>query len=367
MINTTAIVIDKLDEIKKHNIPMKTSYKTYTHEMKDRKTTVDHLSVKDTIISDMQDIIDEATKTPLKGGDDPTTLQKFLNIFKAKTPKQIAEHTAAFISHSETSQTGVNADGCIEFKYGKKSYKVPSAFSLPGMLMQIKSGWGDGVTHNPSAGGNPNNYGLHFRKAMQEDIRDKRNWVKANLCDPKERKSRDTWVEWLKKCTDTTDIYYQCRNYILNPKSLEGVHIPAPDQNLDYTEWRRVNSLPCTSPKNKPACSSIQTPSLRAQRSNLPEPTPAPAPIPIPAPTPEGSRREAPRVIPRKTPIPSQVQIVVYSEKAIALFGDTKAMKQQLIELHGAFCRHLKYNNEPTPGWVFSKKRESALRQLINV
>lgn len=78
------------------------------------------------------------------------------------------------------------------------------------------------------------------------------------------------------------------------------------------------------------------------------------------------------RVLPeQKQPAPAKPKIITglivvdYSEKAIAVFGDTKLIKEQLIAMHGAFCRHLRYNNEPTPGWVFSRKREEAVRQLI--
>lgn len=57
--------------------------------------------------------------------------------------------------------------------------------------------------------------------------------------------------------------------------------------------------------------------------------------------------------------------IVHYSEKSVALFGDTRSIKEKLMELHGVFNRRLKYNDQPACGWVFSLKREAALRQLI--
>jgi len=57
--------------------------------------------------------------------------------------------------------------------------------------------------------------------------------------------------------------------------------------------------------------------------------------------------------------------IVHYSERSVALFGNTKSIKEKLMELHGVFNRRLKYNDQPACGWVFSLKREAALRQLI--
>lgn len=360
MINTTAIVINKPPIITNSMIPKVNSKVKSVCSPNNRKSTVNHISVKDTIISDMEDIIIEATKNTIKRGEASTSIEQYLKIFQAKTPKQIAEKTADFIHDSDSALTGINSDGYIEFRYNKKSYKAKDAISLPGLLLNIKSGWGDGVTHNPSSGLIPENYGRKLRKGMQEDIQNKRNWVMANLCDPKERKSRDNWIEWLKACTDTNDIYYQCRNYILNPKSLAGVHITDNDQKVIFTPWSAENPNPHLkgyTPKPAPVPLPIT--------ENKTEPIQVPAPIPALLP----ERPTIPVSPNRPKPAnPSQpLELVEYSSKAVALFGNSKHLKQQLIELHGAFCRHLKRNNQPTPGWVFSKKRETALRQLINI
>jgi hypothetical protein len=50
-------------------------------------------------------------------------------------------------------------------------------------------------------------------------------------------------------------------------------------------------------------------------------------------------------------------QIENYSEKAIAIFGDTEGIKDQLIELGGKFNPHLRGR----PGWIFPKSKESSL------
>ncbi len=78
-------------------------------------------------------------------------------------------------------------------------------------------------------------------------------------------------------------------------------------------------------------------------------------------------------VAPNHIPVPPQAKqqniaefvIVNYSERSVALFGDTWPIKEKLMELHGVFNRRLKYNDQPASGWVFSLKREAALRQLI--
>ena len=59
------------------------------------------------------------------------------------------------------------------------------------------------------------------------------------------------------------------------------------------------------------------------------------------------------------------LEIVDYSEKAIAVFGDTKAIKAQLKELGGRFNPALKYNGEKRAGWIFGKKQADKVKELI--
>lgn len=58
------------------------------------------------------------------------------------------------------------------------------------------------------------------------------------------------------------------------------------------------------------------------------------------------------------------LEIVDYSEKAIAVFGDTKAIKEQLKELGGRFNPSLNYNGEKRAGWIFSKKQTDKVRAI---
>lgn len=60
------------------------------------------------------------------------------------------------------------------------------------------------------------------------------------------------------------------------------------------------------------------------------------------------------------------LEIVDYSEKAIAVFGDTKAIKEQLKELGGRFNPSLNYNGEKRAGWIFSKKEADKVKELIS-
>lgn len=59
------------------------------------------------------------------------------------------------------------------------------------------------------------------------------------------------------------------------------------------------------------------------------------------------------------------LEMVDYSEKAIAVFGDTKAIKEQLKELGGRFSPSLNYNGEKRAGWIFSKKKADEVRNLM--
>lgn len=59
------------------------------------------------------------------------------------------------------------------------------------------------------------------------------------------------------------------------------------------------------------------------------------------------------------------LEIVDYSEKAIVVFGDTKAIKEQLKELGGRFNPFLNYNGEKRAGWIFSKKKADKVRELL--
>lgn len=59
------------------------------------------------------------------------------------------------------------------------------------------------------------------------------------------------------------------------------------------------------------------------------------------------------------------LEIVDYSEKAIVVFGDTKAIKEQLKEMGGRFNPFLNYNGEKRAGWIFSKKKADKVRELL--
>jgi len=59
------------------------------------------------------------------------------------------------------------------------------------------------------------------------------------------------------------------------------------------------------------------------------------------------------------------ISIVNYSEKAIAVFGNTKDIKDHLAALGGKFNPSLKQNDERVAGWVFPNSKKEEVRKII--
>lgn len=60
-------------------------------------------------------------------------------------------------------------------------------------------------------------------------------------------------------------------------------------------------------------------------------------------------------------------EIVDYSEKAIALFGDTKEIKDLLKAVGGKFNPRLTHNQGKQAGWIFQKSKREELQNIINL
>lgn len=60
-------------------------------------------------------------------------------------------------------------------------------------------------------------------------------------------------------------------------------------------------------------------------------------------------------------------EIVDYSEKAVALFGDTKEIKDLLKAMGGKFNPRLSHNEGKHAGWVFSKAKKDELNTILNL
>jgi hypothetical protein len=53
--------------------------------------------------------------------------------------------------------------------------------------------------------------------------------------------------------------------------------------------------------------------------------------------------------------------LVEYSTKAVAVFGDTKSIKDELRAMGGRFNARLTFNGKKLAGWIFSKSQEQQL------
>jgi hypothetical protein len=53
--------------------------------------------------------------------------------------------------------------------------------------------------------------------------------------------------------------------------------------------------------------------------------------------------------------------LVEYSTKAVAVFGDTKSIKNELKAMGGRFNSRLTFNGKKLAGWIFSKSQERRL------
>lgn len=61
-----------------------------------------------------------------------------------------------------------------------------------------------------------------------------------------------------------------------------------------------------------------------------------------------------------------QLSLHNYTEKSVAVFGDTKPFSDRLKELGGRYNPNLTLNGERTPGWIFSNKKKEELQQLTD-
>jgi len=69
---------------------------------------------------------------------------------------------------------------------------------------------------------------------------------------------------------------------------------------------------------------------------------------------------------PEPTATSAGVEVLDYSEKAVAVFGDTRPLKDQLKALGGRFNPYLTHptTGQRTPGWIFPKSKAEALKTL---
>ena len=61
------------------------------------------------------------------------------------------------------------------------------------------------------------------------------------------------------------------------------------------------------------------------------------------------------------------IKMINYSEKSIAVIGDTKPIKEILKSSGGRFNAWLRVNGEVVPGWIFSAKKAEELKIALKM
>lgn len=145
------------------------------------------------------------------------------------------------------------------------------------------------------------------------------------------------------------------------------------EKSYNYDEWTLTNQSTAT---EQQPCTPVPLPEPEPEvTEHEPEPEQAPqvpdepfeeAPaLPTETETPrEPEEHQTPEQQP--TPEPETIHIVEYSPKAIAVFGSTKQFRDEFLKIWGRWVPL----TDPTTGikktgWIFSKKREAQVREII--
>ncbi len=59
------------------------------------------------------------------------------------------------------------------------------------------------------------------------------------------------------------------------------------------------------------------------------------------------------------------LRVIDYSEKAIALIGDTFSIKDKIKQIGGTFNKSLHIDNSTVPGWIFPINKKNDVEELV--
>lgn len=124
--------------------------------------------------------------------------------------------------------------------------------------------------------------------------------------------------------------------------------------------------------KKETTPTAVKPKALPPQKASTPEPVEAEVveevtEQPAPAQAPKAATPKAPAKSKKPKQPAEPLTLIDYSEKAVAVIGDAKELKEKFKELHGRFNRNLTVNGEKKAGWIFSKKRRMVLELLLKV
>lgn len=124
-----------------------------------------------------------------------------------------------------------------------------------------------------------------------------------------------------------------------------------------------------TSPKQDAAPKQAEAPKdTPTQKASAPKTKAAAPKASAPKTKATAPKTAAPKTDTPKAPEKPRYTMLQYSEKCIALFGDTKPIKEELKKIGGRYNPNLHPFGQETnvPGWVFPNKYREDVEQLIN-
>jgi copper chaperone CopZ len=80
---------------------------------------------------------------------------------------------------------------------------------------------------------------------------------------------------------------------------------------------------------------------------------------------PKPVQKPQPKPVTKQEVVDETIEVIEYSEKAIAVIGNTKPIKNELAELKGRFNRFLTVDGVKTAGWIFAKTRQAAVESFL--
>ncbi|HAH24894.1 MAG TPA: hypothetical protein DCL77_14265 [Prolixibacteraceae bacterium] len=132
----------------------------------------------------------------------------------------------------------------------------------------------------------------------------------------------------------------------------------APPEDEEFAEYVEVEEIEADEPiiisepvKVQPDPIIIEVPAKAQPLKELPAPRPLPpAPSPVP---PAPIQKLSPYAPIDPLPNPIEVRIVKYSERSIAVIGETKPIREQLKQLNGRWCTNLQIEGQMISAWIF--------------
>jgi len=229
---------------------------------------------------------------------------EYINRFGTLSPQKLAEKTAEYVEMLDTGGVRKTKKQMIEFKYGNAIYQVGDISMLPILLFRIKKDWGNGESPcKPCKPRNPDD--IDRLNTLNEEIH--QNALKTGV-----------------------------------------LPMPVITNETKQPAKRKVKVK-----------ADVKTDVKAGVKAGLKPDSPLPTVPTVPKVQPchcDPSNGEATH---------SDLKLVHYSPKCLALFGNTKPIKDTLRNFGGVFNPHLQYNSRRMGGWIFPAKRENELRQYL--